>query len=566
MRVAFMRVAGLLVLLADLPFSLSASVTLRSSLPIVPDGGSLVIYWDTDLPTDPATDVITRTCGPVVDLADVIDAIPVAAATPDTPGGGARFTNNVNLRCDYDFRLVRGWNSSAEKQDVLALRELGRVTVPVEGGPNAPGQGHISLADRDDEMWVGWVSGRQPQAAADTPTVRWGTSSGHYTRSTAAARNSSTTYTASDMCNAPANTKSQIMWRFPGWFHHVLLRGLLPSTTYYYVYGNERDGWSRERAFSSKPRRSAAVTTDVAVRFLAYGDQDWDDPAPGSPSTAAYALRDVLDGWNSFILHFGDISYGEGDVSDWDHWAHQNEPYATRAPYMVSLGNHEMDYVSGGERSPTGGGPTGFHPGEGWGNDSNGECGVPVFHRFRAPSNGNSIAWYSFDYGVVHVVQMSSEHDWTRGSPQYKWLEADLAAVDRSVTPWVVVTAHRMMYSTQSDASTGPALMRAQLEDLVIQHKVNLFLCGHQHSYERFCPVAQGKCVEDGRSAPTYINAGTAGAGIDYKDWFNSNISLVRSKQWGYLRVSATAHDLTVQFVDNSLGEEWDEVVLLPWM
>ena len=42
MRVAFMRVAGLLVLLADLPFSLSASVTLRSSLPIVPDGGSLV--------------------------------------------------------------------------------------------------------------------------------------------------------------------------------------------------------------------------------------------------------------------------------------------------------------------------------------------------------------------------------------------------------------------------------------------------------------------------------------------------------------------------------------------
>jgi hypothetical protein len=33
----------LLVLLADLPFSLSASVTLRSSLPIVPDGGSLVI-------------------------------------------------------------------------------------------------------------------------------------------------------------------------------------------------------------------------------------------------------------------------------------------------------------------------------------------------------------------------------------------------------------------------------------------------------------------------------------------------------------------------------------------
>jgi hypothetical protein len=272
----------------------AANVTLRSSPPIVPDGGSVVITWDSDFPTDPKTDVVTRTCGPVMDLADVIDA-----PTPSPPAvpGGVRFTNNVNLRCDYVFRLVRGWNSSLDKtqQDVGALRELGIVTVPVEGGPNAPIQGHVSLADADDEMWVGWVSGRQPQADAETPTVMWGTSSGAYTNTTAAAPNTSTTYSASDLCNAPANTTSQTMWRFPGWFHHVLLRGLAPSTTYYYVYGSERDGWSKERAFKSKPRRrtsrsfsrgaTAAATgggdDDVTVRFLAYGDQDWDEEAPG---------------------------------------------------------------------------------------------------------------------------------------------------------------------------------------------------------------------------------------------------------------------------------------------
>ena len=43
----------------------------------------------------------------------------------------------------------------------------------------------------------------------------------------------------------------------------------------------------------------------------------------------------------------------------------------------------------------------------------------------------------------VTVTQISSEHDITEGSEQYAWLAADLAAVDRSVTPWVVVTAHR---------------------------------------------------------------------------------------------------------------------------
>jgi hypothetical protein len=256
-----------------------------------------------------------------------------------------------------------------------------------------------------------------------------------------------------------------------------------------------------------------------------------------------------------------------GDVSDWDHWAREIEPYASRAPYMASLGNHEMDFVSGGEHSPTGGGPTGFHPDAGgWGNDSNGECGVPPSHRFRAPGNGNGIAWYSFDYGIVHVVQMSSEHDWTEGSPQWNWLQADLAAVDRSVTPWVVVTAHRMMYSSQADQGGGPAAMRQHVEPLVVKHRVNLFLVGHQHSYERYCPVAYGQCAADGRSAPTYIVAGTAGAGIDKADWLPSNISVVQSGQWGYLRAAATLQNLTVQFVANSLGEEWDEVVLQPWM
>jgi acid phosphatase type 7 len=83
--------------------------------------------------------------------------------------------------------------------------------------------------------------------------------------------------------------------------------------------------------------------------------------------------------------------------------------------------------------------------------DSNGECAVPVCRRFTSPSNGNGIFWYSFDYGPIHVVQMSTEHDWTPGSAQYDWLVNDLASVNRTVTPWVVLTGHRMMYTTQLD-------------------------------------------------------------------------------------------------------------------
>ena len=67
--------------------------------------------------------------------------------------------------------------------------------------------------------------------------------------------------------------------------------------------------------------------------------------------------------------------------------------------------------------------------------DSNGECARPVAERFVVPGNGNGVFWYrcliisqstdpllrrySFDYGNVHVIQFSSEHNWLPGSEQY---------------------------------------------------------------------------------------------------------------------------------------------------
>ncbi len=45
--------------------------------------------------------------------------------------------------------------------------------------------------------------------------------------------------------------------------------------------------------------------------------------------------------------------------------------------------------------------------------------------------------WYSFNYGNIHFVMMSTEHNFTVGSLQYEWIVADLSGVDRVITPWV---------------------------------------------------------------------------------------------------------------------------------
>ena len=92
--------------------------------------------------------------------------------------------------------------------------------------------------------------------------------------------------------------------------------------------------------------------------------------------------RDVAAGTPDFILHFGDISYARGKGYMWDQFMTQVTWVSERVPYMVGVGNHEYDHVSGGEKDPSGAPGNGFHPKWGnYGDDSKGECGVPIYHR-----------------------------------------------------------------------------------------------------------------------------------------------------------------------------------------
>ena len=63
-----------------------------------------------------------------------------------------------------------------------------------------------------------------------------------------------------------------------------------------------------------------------------------------------------------------------------------------------------------------------------------------------ANSGSNSSFWYSWNRGLVHWVAFTSE-TWTMSaaqiSAQTAWLTADLAAVNRTATPWVLAYSHK---------------------------------------------------------------------------------------------------------------------------
>ena len=60
------------------------------------------------------------------------------------------------------------------------------------------------------------------------------------------------------------------------------------------------------------------------------------------------------------------------------------------------------------------------------------------------------LQWFSYDHGGVHFASVSTEHDYSIGSPQWQWLQSDLrkaaAPAQRVRVPWIVVVGHRPMY------------------------------------------------------------------------------------------------------------------------
>jgi hypothetical protein len=166
------------------------------------------------------------------------------------------------------------------------------------------------------------------------------------------------------------------------------------------------------------------------------------------------------------------------------------EAYSTRIPQCSNAGNHELQALAAGLTFI--GGP-----------DDGGEGGAALQALAPLPEPATPrAAWYSFNMGLVHVVGLSTEQPFWEGTPQHTWLAADLAAVNRSVTPWVVLAGHRPAYISSTDTARASgdgnisALMRAHLEPLMWAGRVNLALYGHNHAVQRMSAAYAGRVVQ----------------------------------------------------------------------
>ncbi|KAI5059915.1 hypothetical protein GOP47_0024335 [Adiantum capillus-veneris] len=301
---------------------------------------------------------------------------------------------------------------------------------------STPSQVHVSLAGPNGAR-VTWTT-IDPSAPS---LVEFGTTSGIYDR---------IAYGDSD--------SYKLLFYRSGQIHNVVLRNLSSSTLYFYKCGGE----GLEYAFRTPP----AIDPETSITFAMAGDLGQTDDTRLTLNHIQHSNYDV------FLLP-GDLSYADYYQPLWDSFGTLIEPLASSRPVMVTQGNHEKENL-----------PLLLDPFRSYNT------------RWRMPyeeSGSDSNLYYSFEVAGVHVLMLGSYTDVSRDSSQYKWLQADLAKVDRNRTPWLIALLHAPWYNSNSKHQGDGEHMRKSMEFLLHEAKVDVLIAGHVHAYERTSKVFNGR-------------------------------------------------------------------------
>ncbi|KAK6259763.1 hypothetical protein SCA6_014237 [Theobroma cacao] len=350
-----------------------------------------------------------------------------------------------------------------------------------------PEQISISLSVSYDSVWISWVTGEfqignnikplNPNAVGSL--VRYGRSRFPLTHE---AIGYSLVYNQLYPFEGLKNYTSGII-------HHVRLTGLKPSTLYYYRCGDPSisamsDIYHFRTLPTSGPRSYPKRIAVVGDLGLTYNTTDTISHLTRNNPDLVILVGDVTyanlyltngTGSDCYDCSFPDTPIHETYQPRWDYWGRFMQSLISKTPIMVVEGNHEIEEQAGNQRF------------------------VAYSSRFAFPSKeseSSSTFYYSFNAGGIHFIMLGAYIAYNKSgttsvlctsslTEQYKWLERDLAKVDRSMTPWLVAAWHPPWYSSYKAHYKEAECMRVEMEELLYSYGVDIVLNGHVHAYER---------------------------------------------------------------------------------
>jgi len=202
-----------------------------------------------------------------------------------------------------------------------------------------------------------------------------------------------------------------------------------------------------------------------------------------------------------------------------------------RVPFLPSIGNHDIGT----------------------------QDGAPYLNNWTLPRNGpdgiDPERCYSIRVGDVHLVSLDLTPD-----PQIlkevilPWARADLASAD---TRWRFVFAHYPIYTSGAVGRPEDQFLVDLWSPIFDELGVDLYLCGHNHFYERSHPLRGGQTVAPGEGT-VYLISGAGGRSLYELAPPAPYSAAAIDTSFGFTRVIVEGNRIEISFIDQ-LGDVLDQ-------
>ncbi len=225
----------------------------------------------------------------------------------------------------------------------------------------------------------------------------------------------------------------------------VELTGLIPGTRWWYrVSSGETVG-----VVHSFVAPEATASTDQPVRFAA-----WADNQDGCKSFNELTVPLLKKLQPDFLIAAGDIVQN-GDR--YEEWGAQlfgpARDLLAQIPWLPARGNHDA-------RSP---------------------------QALAMLPNSNEVgAWNATTIGGIRFVVIDTTDDFSTGSPQGKWLDAELTSLEWTTARFRVASFHHLPWTNfwSTSGYTGETSVRRELMPILLEASPDVVITGHAHLYE----------------------------------------------------------------------------------
>jgi hypothetical protein len=262
---------------------------------------------------------------------------------------------------------------------------------------------------------------------------------------------------------------------------------------------------------NAKPSTAPAENERSAVLV---GAGDVADCRDLSGAEATAKLLEMIPGT---VMVVGDLAYPDGTKENFECYDRTWGRVKLRS--RPSVGNHE------------------FHT----------QGATYYFSYFGEAAGDPKTGYYSYELGTWHIVVLNSEctevGGCNAGSPQEKWLRADLTAHPVACT---LAYFHKPLFSSGGTHGDDPEMV--PIWQALYDANADLIVGGHDHDYERFAPQTPLARPDPERGIREFV-AGTGGKNHRPFATPHANSEVRNADTFGVLKLTLRAGAYDWQFV-----------------